>query len=207
MPEKTCPNCGAVTEDGDFCYQCGSKLNANQDGFFSNMNEKINFSTLIFAFVILGIFLFVGSFFWGIFTANGTIGFTTNLLLTAIFAVFFGGIFVGYVNCEENSYIVPNFLAYFGIIAAAVVCGLGFLFAIASAFTTALGSIFSSTPIASGYGGNSYSAAPVNGSGSTSIVSSVLSNLVLEIIIIILLIPAASYLGIYLGYFIKNNLN
>lgn len=206
MANIICPNCGDVTEEGDFCSQCGFKLNVNHKGFFNKIDEKISLSTLIFAFIILGVFLFIGSLFWGIFTSNGSIGFTTNILLTTIFAVFFGGMFIGCVNCTDNSYIVPNFLVYLGTIAAAIVCGIGSLFAITSAFTSALSSVFSPS-VPSGYGGNSYSASSLGGGSDTGIVPSLLSNFMLEFLIIIMLIPAASYLGIYLGYIIRNSLD
>ena len=202
MSQKTCPKCGAVTEDGDFCYQCGTKLENQSNGFFNRLDEKISLSTLIFSFIVLGVFLFIGSLFWGIFTANGTIGFSTNLLLTVIFAVFFAGIVIGNANCVDDSYIVPNFLVYLGIIAAAILCGVGSFFAVTTAFTTSLSSAFSSSPLASTYGSSS----SVSAAGNTNIVSSLLSNFILDIVIIILLIPAAAYLGIYLGHTIKNKL-
>ena len=202
MSQKTCPKCGAVTEDGDFCYQCGTKLEGHSNGFFNKLDEKISLSTLIFSFIVLGIFLFIGSLFWGIFTSNGTIGFSTSVLLTVIFAVFFAGIVIGYANCADDSYIVPNFLVYLGIIFASVLCGVGSFFAITTAFTTSLSSAFSSSPSASTYGGSSSLSAGSNG----NFVSSLLSNFILDIIVIVLLIPAAAYLGIYLGYIIKNKL-
>ena len=166
------------------------------------MDEKISLSTLILSFIVLGIFLFIESLFWGLFTSNGTIGFSTNVLLTVIFAVFFGGIVIGYVNCRDDSYIVPNFLSYLGVIAATILCGAGSFFAITTAFTSALSSVFSSSPLTSAYADTG----SVSGASDTNIFSSVLSNFFLDIVIIILLIPAASYLGIYVGYLIKNNL-
>lgn len=53
MSQKTCPKCGAVTEDGDFCYQCGTKLEGQSNGFFTKLDEKISLSTLIFSFIVL----------------------------------------------------------------------------------------------------------------------------------------------------------
>ncbi|MBR0271994.1 MAG: hypothetical protein IJQ68_08415 [Methanobrevibacter sp.] len=200
MSKNICPRCGAVTEDGYFCYQCGFKF--DNKSFFNKMDEKISISTLIFSFIVLGIFLFVGSLFWGLFTANGTIGFSTNVLLTVIFAVFFAGIFLGYFNCMDDSYIVPNFIVYLGVIAAGILCATGSLFAVTTAFASAMSSVFSSSPLTSGYA----DVGSVSGASDTNIFSSLLSNFLLDIVIIILLIPAASYLGIYLGYIIKNNL-
>ncbi|WP_407380600.1 hypothetical protein [Methanobrevibacter sp.] len=200
MSKNICPKCGAVTEDGDFCYQCGFKFDSKS--FLNKIDEKISLSTLIFSFIVLGLFLFIGSFFWGLFTSNGMIGFSTNVLLTVILAVFFGGIVMGYFNCMDDSYIVPNFLTYFGVIAATVLCGAGSLFTITTAFTSAMSSVFSSSPLTSGYA----DAGSVSGGADANIFSTLLSNFLLDIVVIILLIPAASYLGIYLGYIVKKNL-
>ena len=200
MVEKICPNCGELIVDGDFCSECGTELSGNPNGFCNKLDEKISLSSLIFSFIILAIFLFIGSLFWGILTSNGTIGFPTNIFLTILFAIFFGGIFVGYVNCLDNSYIIPNFLVYFGTIVASILCGVGIIFALVSALAS---SLISSIP--SSYGGaSSYSS--LSSGADTNIISSLVSNFILEILILILLMPAASYLGIYVGFLIKNNI-
>ena len=201
MSEKICPNCGTVIYDGDFCFECGTKLDVEDNGFFSKVDEKTRLSTLIFSFIILGVFLFIGSFFWGIFTSNGMINFSMNVLLTVVFAVFFGGLFLGYTSCANDSYVAPNFILYFGSIVAAILCSFGALFAVTMAFSTALSSVFSSSPLTSSYGNSLSSSTGSNG------VSSLISNFTVDIIIILLLIPAASYLGIYLGFIIKSKFN
>lgn len=197
MVEKVCPNCGALTVDGDFCPECGTRLITKSDGFCSILDERISLSSLIFSFIILGIFLFIGSLFWGIFASNGTIGFSAHVMLTVLFAIFFGGIFVGYVNCLDDTCIIPNFFVYFGTILASVLCGVGIVFTVVSAFASSLSSLFSSSPMTSSYGGGT----------DTNIVSSFASNFILEIFILILLIPAAAYLGIYAGFLIKKSIN
>lgn len=200
MSEKICPKCGTVVYDGDFCSECGTKLDVENNGFFGRINDKTSLSALIFSFIILGIFLFIGSLFWSIFTASSMINFSANVLLTVVFAVFFGGLFLGYVSCVNDTYVVPNFMLYFGSIAAFILCGFGAFFAVTMAFSSALSSVFSSSPLTSGYDSSSLSS-DSNG------VSSLISNFTIDIIIIILLIPAASYFGIYLGLIIKNKLN
>ena len=162
MSKKVCSKCGSITYDGDYCIECGNKLSSEHNGFFDNINEKLSLSSLIFSFIILGLFLFIGSLFWGIFTSNGIIGFSTNVILTVIFAVFFGGLFVGYTSCGDNSYIVPNFLAYLGTIIAFILCIFGGLFALVTAFSAALSSVFPSSTSNSGYGSSSLSSTNSN---------------------------------------------
>ena len=203
MSKEFCPNCGTPVDDGDFCYECGAKLNA-KSGFFNGIDEHVSLSSLIFSFIVVGLFLFIGSLFWSIFSASGIIGFSTQTLLTLLFAVFFGGIFLGYTSCVNKTYIVPNFLAYLASMIAAILCLVGGVFTVLSALTASLASLFSSTPSTSTY--NSYSSSVSSGSGDTSIATTLISNFIIDILIFVLLIPCAAYLGIYAGYFIRNNL-
>ena len=191
MVEKICPKCRAVIHDGDFCSECGTKLGADENGFFNRMDSKISLSTLIFSFIVLGIFLFVGSLFFGIFASSGAINFPTHVLLTVIISVFLGGVFLGYFNCHDASYIVPNFLAFVGTIAASIICGIGGIFTLFTGFSSVLSSLLPSSSA---------------GSGDTNILTVILNNFILDIIILILLIPFAAYLGIYAGYLMKTNL-
>ena len=40
MSKETCPNCGnVVDDDGDFCSECGAKLNAKSE-FLNKIDEK-----------------------------------------------------------------------------------------------------------------------------------------------------------------------
>lgn len=203
MVEKICPKCGTRVYDGDFCFECGAKLDVETNGFFNNADSKISLSALIFSFIVVGIFLFVGSMFWGIFASNGTIGFTTHVLLTVIFAVFLGGIFLGYFNCYDTSYIVPNFLAFGGTIAAAILCGVGGVFTVVTGFSSVLSSVFPSSSANSISAADSYSSM---GGGDINILSVIFNNFIVDIIILVLLIPFAAYLGIYAGYLIKTSL-
>ena len=58
--KKHCPNCGGkIEEDSLFCSECGNKL--ENIGFFDKLNKKTNFPLLIFSFIVLGVFLFIGS--------------------------------------------------------------------------------------------------------------------------------------------------
>ena len=94
---KHCPNCGSEIADDDieFCTECGYNLLGRNDdspvGFFAKLNQKTSFPVIIFSFVIFGIFLFVGSFFWSFFMASGSLDLMTYLMLTIVFSVFFGG--------------------------------------------------------------------------------------------------------------------
>lgn len=203
---RHCPNCGTELNEDDieFCTECGYNLLEKPSkyapvGFFDNIAEKTSFSVIAFSFVIFGIFLFVGSFFWSSFLSSGTIDFITFLMLTIVFAVFFGGIFAGYFGCKDKSYVVPNFSVYVASIFAVVLSGLGLIFTFLTGILKVLSSVFSSMGGSSAYG----STYQPTTSGFTPNID--LSG-VLKIILFILLIPVAAYLGVQLGYILKNSL-
>ena len=205
---KFCPKCGSeISEDDvEFCTQCGFKLsgsiqqlNVNSNGFFDNLVEKTSFPIIVFSFIIFGVFLFVGSIFWSFFMAGGSIDLITYLLLVVVFSVFFGGIFVGYNGCKDKSYLIPNFLMYLGSIFAVVLCGIGLIFTILMGIISALSSVLPLGSSGSSYTGSYQSPA-------SSYMSLADFSSVFKIILFILLLPVAAYLGVYLGYILRENI-
>lgn len=204
MPiKKHCPNCGnEISYENEFCTECGYDLiNGTagpktdvSNGFFDNLPQKANIPVIIFSFVIFGIFLFIDSFIWSSFMKNGSIGFSTYLLLTLIFSVFFASIFVGYFSCRDKSYVVPNFLVYIASIYAVIFSIYGLLFTFLMGFMSVLSSI---SPLGSG-------SSSTGASSASNIASSMDLSFIFEIILFILLIPVVSYAGIYLGYYFKD---
>ncbi|WP_406533243.1 zinc-ribbon domain-containing protein [Methanobrevibacter sp.] len=204
MPiKKHCPNCGnEISYENEFCTECGYDLiNGTpspktdvSNGFFDNLPQKANIPVIIFSFVIFGIFLFIDSFIWSSFMKNGSIGFSTYLLLTLIFSVFFASIFVGYFACRDKSYVVPNFLVYIASIYAVIFSIYGLLFTFLMGFMSVLSSI---SPLGSG-------SSSTGASSASNIASSMDLSFIFEIILFILLIPVVSYAGIYLGYYFKD---
>lgn len=204
---KHCPNCGNEIDDNDveFCTECGCKLpNINiqrgngSKGFFENLNEKTSFPIIIFAFVVFGIFLFIGSIFWSSFMSNGSIDFITYILLTVVFSVFFGGIFVGYFGCKDMSYVIPNFSMYVGSIFAVVLCCIGLMFTFIMGIISILSSIL---PFGSSgsYTGTYQPTTP-------NYVPSIDLSSFFKLILFVLLIPVAAYFGVYLGYILKERM-
>lgn len=203
MPiKKHCPNCGnEISYGNEFCTECGYDLvngtvgvgAINSNGFFDNLSQKMNIAVIIFSFVIFGVFLFVGSIVWSSFVGSGSIGFSTYLLLTIIFSVFFASIFVGYFACRDKSYVLPNFLVYIASIYAAIFSICGFVFTFLVGIISALSSVF---PLGSS---SSYSS-----TSASDLASSMDLSFIFEIILFILLIPVVSYAGIYLGYYFKD---
>lgn len=204
MPiKKRCPNCGnEVSFDNEFCTECGFDLvngtiNVGIDdsnGFFDKVSQKVDLTVIIFSFVIFGVFLFVGSFVWSLFITNGSIGFSTYLLLTIVFSVFFASIFVGYFACKDKSYVVPNFLVYIASIYAAIFSICGFVFTFFMGILSALSSVFPS--------GSSSSYAST--STTQNITSAMDLSFIFELILFILLIPVVAYVGMYIGYYFKD---
>lgn len=205
--KKVCLKCGAIVDDeSEFCSECGFDLSNNSSlnedtskGFFSNLSKKANIPVLIFSFVIFGIFLFIGSFLWSSLMASGSIDLLTYILLTVVFSVFFGGIFLGYFGCFDKSYVLPNFSIYLGSIFAVILCVVGLLFTVLMGIVLNLSSAFSSLGSTSQYSSTYQPTTP-------SITSYIDLSGVFKIILLILLIPVASYFGVYLGYFLKQNI-
>ena len=196
--KKFCPDCGAEILEGDveFCTQCGCSLVhptlQNSNGFFGELVQKTSFPVIMFSFVVFGIFLFVGSIVWSLFIVNGSIDLITYIILTVVFSVFFGGIFIGYFGCIDKSYLIPNFSMYLGSIFAVVLCGIGLIFTFLNGIISALSSIL---PFGS------------SGSSSQSSVSSLTSvdlSFMFKVVLFVLLIPVAAYFGVYLGYLLKD---
>ena len=204
---KHCPNCGSeISDDSEFCSECGYNLSNNnyqapvvKSGFFNTLNEKVNYSIIIFSFVVFGVFLFVGSIVWSSFLANGSLDMITYILLTVVLAVFFGGIFAGYMGCEDKSYVLPNFSMYLGSIFAVVLCGIGLIFTFLMGILANISSAFSSLG-----GSSSYSSSHQPSASNFS--PSVYLSFIFKIILFVLLIPVAAYFGVYLGYILKNNI-
>lgn len=204
---KFCPNCGSeISEDDvEFCTECGCNLvnptkdaNVASKGFFNDMVEKTSFPIIVFSFIIFGVFLFVGSIFWASFMSSGSIDLITYLLLVVTFSVFFGGIFIGYKGCEDKTFVIPNFSMYLGSIFAVVLCILGFIFTFFMGIFSALSSIFSGSS-STAYSNSLQTQTP-------SYAPSIDLSGVLKILLFILLIPVAAYLGVYLGYILKENI-
>ena len=208
---KHCPNCGNETADEEeFCTECGYRLrydhhhrimNDSDDkmGFFENLTDKTSFPIIVFAFVIFGVFLFVGALFWSSFMSSGSLDLITYLMLTVVFAVFFGVIFVGYKGCVDKSYVMPNVALYSGSIFAVVLCGIGLIFTFLMGILSAMSSAFSAMSGSSSYGSSYQPATP-------SYVPNVDLSGVFKIVLFILLIPVAAYFGVYLGYILKENI-
>lgn len=205
---KFCPNCGSeISEDDvEFCTECGCNLlnpteqtNASSGGFFNELVEKTSFPIIIFSFIIFGIFLFVGSIFWASFMVNGSIDLITYLLLVVTFSVFFGGIFIGYKGCEDKTFIIPNFSMYLGSIFAVVLCILGFIFTFFMGIISALSSLLPFGSSSSSYSSSLQTQTP-------SYAPSIDLSGILKIVVFILLIPVVAYLGVYLGYILKENI-
>ena len=203
---KHCPNCGNALSDRDmeFCTECGHNLSEkpvikDSIGFFDNLADKTNILIIIFSFILFGVFLFLGSFFWSLFLSNGSIDLITYLILTVIFSVFFAGIFIGYFGCQDKSYVIPNILLFIGSLFAVILTSVGLLFSIFMGIITTISSAFSSL--------NSNSVSGVAYQPTNPILpSSVNLNSIFEIILFILLIPVVAYFGVYLGYLLKRNL-
>ena len=205
---KHCPNCGSELDiDNDFCSECGYDLKNNVSieqknsglRFFDNLTQKTSFPIIVYSFIVFGIFLFVGSIIWSSVMANGTIDFLTYIILTITFSVFFAGVFLGYFGCDDQSYVLPNFLVHMGCVYSVVLCVIGLIFTFLMGILGMLSSILPA-------GGSSPTYMGASQPTASNYVPSVDLSGYLKIFILILVIPVASYLGIYFGYFLKENI-
>lgn len=188
--KKHCPNCGGkIEEDSLFCSECGNKL--ENIGFFDKLNKKTNFPLLIFSFIVLGVFLFIGSIIWGVTLSNGSISFQIYIILTVIFSVFFGGLFLGYFGCSEQKDVIYNFSLYFGSLMAILFFFFGLIFMAFMGVSATLSSMF-----------NPYSAM----SYSSSEPSYTAPNMDI-LVFLVFLVPLFAYMGVFAGYILKENIS
>ena len=216
-----CPNCGNELEsDDDFCSECGYKLTVFEDdfindvpksnGFFDNLTMKVSFPIILFSFIITAIFIFIGSLIWGLFLSKQTISIYTYFILTFISASFFGGMFIGLVGCKDKTYILPNFVIYIGTIIAILLGGGSLMFtsfwSVVSLSSNLLGSSSNYNDYANSYYDGISNSANDYSSSTSNIESSFVSNLGFNLFILIIGIPIANYLGITVGYYLRENI-
>ncbi|RBQ24014.1 hypothetical protein ALNOE001_05700 [Candidatus Methanobinarius endosymbioticus] len=86
---------------------------------------------MLVGFLVAGIFLVLGSFFYSLFLSNGIIDFIVYIGLTIITAIFAGGIIIGINGCSDYNDSKSNGIAFILIIVD--------IFAIIFGFVTSMG--------------------------------------------------------------------
>lgn len=155
-----------------------------------DMNNKVNFLALLISFLITIIFLIIGSFIFGLLLNNQIIDFKTYIGFSSIFGIFFGGLALGFIGCENYNDANANSLSYFLVILNIVLGIIGYL-------------IFTIFGITSSF--NSLGESSVN-SPYSGVFNSVLGKYIVFLIFILSLSVLSILAGSYLGVFLKEKL-
>ena len=116
-----CPDCGTEnSDDAKVCKKCGYNLEIlkkynnthNKNKRISKIDSNTSFIGVILGFIIFGIFLFIGSFFFKNYLLNGSISFSTYLGLILITSLFFGSFTIGLNSCSTIEDVKNNGLSF-----------------------------------------------------------------------------------------------
>ncbi|MDO9044581.1 MAG: zinc-ribbon domain-containing protein [Methanobacteriaceae archaeon] len=200
-----CPKCGsAVRPDAVFCKKCGYSMVGGDKSRIEKWNDKINILSIFIGLGVSVVFLFIGALFYSFLLSQGILDLVSYFGLVIITMIFFGGLTVGILSCNDYSDAPINggFLTLILFILGGLVTGTGFstTLGFAGAIASAYSSILPST--------NSYSSDIVNStdSGSSQAMSSDSIFFVIKIVVIGIIALLSGIAGSYVGVFIKKSL-
>ncbi len=200
-----CPKCGStVRPDAVFCKKCGYSMVGEDKSRIDKWNDKINILSIFIGLGVSVVFLFLGSIVYSFLLSQGILDLVSYFGLVIITMIFFGGLTVGILSCNDYSDAPINggFLTLILFILGGLVTGTGFATTLgfAGAIASAYSSILPST--------NSYSSDIVNStdSGSSQAMYSDSIFFVIKIIVIGIIVLLSGIAGSYVGVFIKKSL-
>jgi hypothetical protein len=207
--KRFCPNCGFDNKiNAKFCKKCGKEF---KKGFADRFNNAINLLAVFIGLGISVLVLILGSFLYGGIVAKGAIDLITYVGLVLVTMVFLGSIVTGIIGCRDFYDGAANgvFLSLIALIIIGFVVGvalfiyMGYVSAIASAFSSLGTSAASSTSAVSNASTSAVSNTTTT-SGNTSL-EPIFT--IIKGIIIILLVFVAGGIGGSFGVFLKMGVN
>jgi hypothetical protein len=193
-----------VRPDAVFCKKCGYSMVGGDKSRIEKWNDKINILSIFIGLGVSVVFLFIGSLLYSFLLSQGLLDLLSYFGLVIITMIFFGGLTVGILSCNDYSDAPINvgFLTLILFILGGLVTGTGFATTLgfAGAIASAYSSILPST--------NSYSSDMMNSTdnGSSQAMSSDSIFFVMKIIVIGIIALLSGIAGSYVGVFIKKSL-
>jgi predicted nucleic acid-binding Zn ribbon protein len=205
IENQFCPNCAkSIKKDVKFCKNCGKTLGEITKNKIQRMNDKINILAITIGFTVSALFLVIGSVIYGVLLSGQYIDITSYIALVVMTMLFFGGMVIGIISCNDYSdakisggFFTLIYLNIIGLIA-------GFSFSSTVAIASMMSQIipFSSsdytTPSTTDYAQTLTNTT----SGNSSFDANALFYL-LKIIILIILILISGVVGCCFGVFLK----
>ncbi|MDZ4171522.1 MAG: zinc ribbon domain-containing protein [Methanobacteriaceae archaeon] len=205
IENQFCPSCGkSIKKDVKFCKNCGKTLGEITKNKIQRMNDKINILAITIGFTVSALFLVIGSVIYGVLLSGQYIDITSYIALVVMTMLFFGGMVIGIISCNDYSdakisggFFTLIYLNIIGLIA-------GFSFSSTVAIASMMSQIipFSSsdytTPSTTDYAQTLTNTT----SGNSSFDANALFYL-LKIIILIILILISGVVGCCFGVFLK----
>lgn len=104
IENQFCPNCGkSIKKDVKFCKNCGKTLGEIKKNKIQRMNDKINILAITIGFTVSALFLFIGSVVYGLLLSGQYIDITSYIALVVMTMLFFGGMVIGIIDCNDYS--------------------------------------------------------------------------------------------------------
>lgn len=104
IENQFCPSCGkSIKKDVKFCKNCGKTLGEITKNKIQRMNDKINILAITIGFTVSALFLVIGSVVYGLLLSGQYIDITSYIALVAMTMLFFGGMVIGIIDCNDYS--------------------------------------------------------------------------------------------------------
>ncbi len=104
IENQFCPSCGkSIKKDVKFCKNCGKTLGEITKNKIQRMNDKINILAITIGFTVSALFLVIGSVVYGVLLSGQYIDITSYIALVAMTMLFFGGMVIGIIDCNDYS--------------------------------------------------------------------------------------------------------
>jgi predicted nucleic acid-binding Zn ribbon protein len=205
IENQFCPNCGkSIKKDVKFCKNCGKTLGEIKKNKIQRMNDKINILAITIGFTVSALFLVIGSVVYGVLLSGQYIDITSYIALVVMTMLFFGGMVIGIIDCNDYSDAKLNggffTLIYLNIIG--LIAGLSFSSTVAIASMMSQIIPFSSsdytTPSTTDYAQTLTNTTSANSSFDVNTLF-----YLLKIIIFIILILVSGVVGCCFGVYLK----
>ncbi len=195
-----------MRSDAVFCKKCGYSMAGGDKNRIDKWNDKINILSIFIGLGVSVVFLFIGALFYSFLLSQGLLDMVSYFGLVIITMIFFGGLTVGILSCNDYADAQANggFLTLILFVLGGLATGTGFVSAmgVAGAIASTYSSVLPSTDSYS----NEFLNSTDNGSSQAISSDSIFFGIKIIIILVIALLSgiAGSYVGVYIKKSLKN---